>query len=128
RPRARRGPRAAVTAAGPAGAPESDDGPVRVAVAQTSATADPARNLASALEVVSRAAAAGARLVVLPEYAQGYDRGPRVELAEPLDGPFVSALAAAAATHGIQVCAGTTVPEGDRAANVVVLLDADGTL
>ncbi|HMO10608.1 MAG TPA: nitrilase-related carbon-nitrogen hydrolase, partial [Actinotalea sp.] len=58
----------------------------------------------------------------LPEYAAAFEpRGVGVDLAEPLDGPFVSALLGA--SHGITVVAGLVTPAaGDpgRVTNLVV--------
>ncbi len=64
--------------------------------------------------------------MVLPEYAAAFDpRGVGLELAEPLDGPFVAALRAHAA--GMVVLAGTVVPGDGRAVNTVVAV-RDGAL
>lgn len=88
-------------------------------------TADAAANRRAAVDQVRSAAAAGARLVVMPEYAAAFDpRGVGVELAESLDGPFVTALREATAPGGPTVLAGTVVPGGrsggGRAVNTVV--------
>ncbi len=88
---------------------------------------DAAANTALALAAVGAAADDGAALVVLPEYAARFDpQGVGAEHAEPLDVGFVPALRAAAAARRINVIAGTTVPAGDRAANVVVGIDIAG--
>ncbi|MCC2322757.1 carbon-nitrogen hydrolase family protein [Cellulomonas xiejunii] len=107
---------------------------VRVTVAQLEVGQDRHANLLAARDALRTAARARADLVVLPEYACAFDpRGVGVELAEPLDGPFVSALREDAAAHGLAVVAGTTVPGGEpgadgqpRAHNVVVAVDAGG--
>ncbi|MBF0688926.1 MAG: carbon-nitrogen hydrolase family protein [Cellulomonas sp.] len=109
---------------------------VRVTVAQLEVGPDRHANLLAARDALRTAARARADLVVLPEYASAFDpRGVGVELAEPLDGPFVSALREDAAAHGLAVVAGTTVPGGEpgadgqpRAHNVVVAVDAGGRL
>src|SRR5690606_34864397 len=103
-------------------------GPVlTVAVAQTTTGPDRARNLGTAVDAVERGADAGAGLVVLPEYSSAYDpRGVHAGLAEPLDGPFVTGVAAAAARRGVHVCLGTLVPDGERASNLTLLLGPDG--
>lgn len=104
-------------------------GVVRVHVVGLRSTADRASNAAAARAAVEAAAAGGANLVVLPEYAAAFDpRGVGREHAEPLDGPFVATLRAAARAGGVAVVAGTAVPEGALAANVVVALDASGAL
>lgn len=88
---------------------------------------DVAANTADAVEAVRAAAADGADLVVLPEYAAAFDpRGVGSDLAEGLDGPFVTAMRAVAREAHVTVVAGTAVPEQDRAANVVVVVDASG--
>ena len=50
--------------------------------------------------------------------------------AQPLDGPFVSALAAASLEHGITIAAGTFVPDpdSDRVHNTLVVLAAGGVI
>lgn len=90
---------------------------------------DPAANAALAVAAVRAAAADGADLVVLPEYAAAFDpRGVGADLAEPLDAGFVAALQLVAEQTGVAVLAGTTVADGDRAANVVVAVDGAGHL
>jgi predicted amidohydrolase len=91
---------------------------VKVAVAQFATDLDKEANRATAVAAVREAAGQGATLVVLPEASMCGFGSPRTdlsELAEPLDGPFVSALAAAAAETGATVIAGTFEPvEGER--------------
>lgn len=92
---------------------------------------DRAANAAAAQAAVLRAGDAGAALVVLPEYASSFDpRGVGADHAEPLDGPFVTGLAAAAARSGAVVVAGTVLPGSrpDRAVNAVVAVGPDGLL
>ncbi|MBN9645191.1 nitrilase-related carbon-nitrogen hydrolase [Corynebacterium mendelii] len=68
-------------------------------------------NLAVMVARIGEAAAAGADLVVFPEAAmKAFNSGRLDEVAEPLDGPFATALAAAAATHGVVVVAGMFTP------------------
>ncbi|WP_291049522.1 carbon-nitrogen hydrolase family protein [Herbiconiux sp.] len=67
-----------------------------VAVAQFAPGPDKAANLATIARLARTAAARGASLVVFPEYSSYFvdPLGPAlVENAEPLDGPFVTALA-----------------------------------
>lgn len=103
-------------------------GPTVVRVPRIGSGRDAARNRDDAVSAVRNAAGDGAHLVVLPEYAAAFDpRGVTASLAEPLDGPFVTALAGAAARAGVTVVAGTAVPTSPgRAANVVVVLGPDG--
>jgi len=105
---------------------------VRVRLVAMRSTADAAANRAAALAAVRAGADAGARLVVLPEYAAAFDpRGVGRDLAEPLDGPFVTALREATAAGGPTVLAGTVLPAGldsaGRALNAVVAV-RDGAI
>ena len=104
---------------------------LRVHVAGMRTGTDRAANAAAAVDLVEHAAADGAGLLVLPEYAAAFDpHGVGREHAEPLDGPFVRALEAAAARTGVHVIAGTLTPgEADgRAANVVVVVAPTGVV
>ena len=104
--------------------------PVRVTVAQTTVSDDATANREALTETFREAAGKKADLVVLPEYAGAYDpRGVGPEHAEPLDGPFVSALRRHAARTGVAVIAGTTLPAPDgRASNALVVVDDAGEL
>jgi len=119
---------------------------VRVALAQLTVGTDHAAAGAAAQDAVVRAAAAGAALVVLPEYASGFDpRGVGAEHAEPLDGPFVTGLRRQAEATGVAVLAGTTLPgtpagdgadavdagsagHAERAVNAIVAVGPDGAV
>ena len=94
-------------------------------------SADRGRNIAAAERLVARAAAVGARLVVLPE-KWPFVHGPRLlEGAEPLDGPSLAAARAWAREHGIAVVAGSVIEgnAGDRRArNTSVLVGPDGAV
>jgi len=101
-----------------------------VAVGLSSAS-DAAANRSAAVRAVHAAADDGAGLVVLPEYASRFDpRGVGPASAEPLDGPFVTALVEVAAARSLVVVAGTVVPGesggAGRAANVVVVVGPHG--
>ena len=77
-----------------------------------------------------RAAAAGARLVVLPE-KWPYIHGPRTaEGAEPLDGPSVAAAAGWARELGVAILAGSIIERtaAGRAHNTSLLLGPDGAV
>jgi len=101
-----------------------------VAVVQLAAGTDAQAAAERSAAAVRDAARGGAHLVVLPEYASGW--APRLtrELAQPLDGPFLTAVRAAAAETGVWVVAGTMVPTGSqgRCENLAVLLGPDGQL
>ncbi|OLT28150.1 hydrolase [Nocardiopsis sp. CNR-923] len=82
---------------------------VRVAVAQFAPGQDKAENARSVAELAARAAAEGADVVLLPEYAMF--TAPRtdhryVEAAEPLGGPFLEAAAETARSQGLHLVLG----------------------
>lgn len=107
---------------------------MRVAVVQFTAGDDKAANRERLVAAVADAAASGAELVAAPEAAMhpfGAPDVPLAPVAEPLDGPFVAALADAASTHRVTVVAGMfeQVPGDDgHAYNTVVALGPDGGL
>ncbi len=87
-------------------------------------------NLATAARLVRAAAAAGARLVVLPE-KWPYIHGPRTrEGAEPLDGPSLTAARGWARDLGVAVLAGSVIEDAgdDRPYNTSVLIGPDGAV
>ncbi len=103
----------------------------RIALCQIPVFEDPAVNLRRAREAVDGAAADGAELVIFPE-ATLTRYGRRItELAEPLDGPFVTGLAEAAKAYGLSVIAGVFEPgepgEG-RVHNTAVAIDGSGEI
>lgn len=105
--------------------------PTRVALAQLEVGTDRAANRAAAVASVDEAARASSHLVVLPEYASAYDRrAVGMHLAEPLDGPFVTAVRERAAATGLAVVVGTSLPSDDPrlAVNAVVAIAGDGEL
>ena len=104
---------------------------MRVAAIQTTAGDDRDANLAAAGHLVDEAAAAGAELVVLPEYFSVAGT-PDVlrSRAEPLDGPTVSWASDAAARHRIHLVAGSfperTGRTDGRLGNTSCLIGPDG--
>ena len=107
-------------------------GHFRIACAQyAAANGDPAANLALITRLTADAAAAGAKLLVLPELAvTGYVRPELVPgLAEPIPGPASEALAALARQHGLAIAAGLAEfePATGRRRNTMLLLAADGS-
>lgn len=105
---------------------------VAVAVAQFAPTADPDANLDYIAELVTKAVARGARLVLLPEYSS-YFIDPFDEsvaaFAQDLDGPFVQALTRLAAElDGVVIVAGLLerAPDERRVRNTVVAVNGAG--
>ncbi len=104
------------------------------AAVQLTSTTDVARNLERAAHWIGRAAAAGARLVALPENTPfmreegGHGAHPA---AEPLDGPYVSFLRDQAKRHQIALVGGTfpeAIPGDRRVHNTLVVADSDGSV
>jgi predicted amidohydrolase len=103
------------------------------AVDQLAPGDDTAQNLADSRTLAARAADRGAKLVVFPEYSSFFvaELGPRsVAAAEPIDGPFATALAALAAELGIHLVAGMleTTDDPKRFSNTLVAFDSFGAL
>ncbi|WP_106398487.1 carbon-nitrogen hydrolase family protein [Actinocorallia populi] len=100
---------------------------MRIALCQIEVGDEPEANLAAVREALARAE--GADLAVFPEAVMvRFGNDPR-EAAEPLDGPFVTALREAAREHGTALVAGVfeTSPDG-RAFNTTVVVDSSGAL
>lgn len=98
---------------------------LRAAVGQYAATDDPEANAETAVNLVRQAAEAGARLVLLPEYALAWAARLRPDLGDGHEA-FGEALGAAAAAHGIWVVAGTLEPAVERLLNTAVAFGPDG--
>jgi predicted amidohydrolase len=104
----------------------------RAAVIQFRANADKLANLEKAEKLVAAAAAAGARLVALPEMFNLY--GPFeliVAAAEPIPGPTSERLAHWAAGHAIFLLGGSFAERDDasgKARNTSLLLAPDGQI
>jgi predicted amidohydrolase len=106
---------------------------MRVGFAQmNSVSGDKPRNVARAVELLGEAAGRGADLVVLPEFfnveyfAQHRDYK-YLDYAEPLSGPSITEVAAAAARHHIWTVA--TILEREKAGffyDTAVLIDREG--
>ncbi len=99
---------------------------MRIAALQMKAAAgDVAANLARIDRAAREAAAGGARLLVAPELATtGYGAGEAIrDLAEPLDGPQVTHLAAISQAHGLALVAGFAERDGPQVFNSLTLVD-----
>lgn len=108
-----------------------DDRVVRVAVAQFAPGEDRVHNRDVVAGLIAVAASRGARLVILPEYSSYFTDplGPSfARNAEPLDGDFTGALAAAAAEHGVFAVAGLVerTDVAHKFCNTLVAVDPAG--
>jgi deaminated glutathione amidase len=105
---------------------------LRAAAVQLTATPDKARNLQTADRLVRRAAADGARLVVLPEKWSVLGRGADLRAgAEPLDGPAVTWARDAARELGIDLVAGSVserVEGEEKLRNTSLHIGPDGKI
>ena len=90
----------------------------------------PSDNLRRAVDRIDEAAAAGAKLVVLPEALDlGWTHPSAQTQAAPIpDGEPCVALREAARRKGVLVCAGLTERAGGAVFNSAVLIDASGTV
>ena len=103
-----------------------------VALVQLDATGDVDANIDRATQLAGEAAAAGARLVVLPEYLhyRGGDEGFRAS-ARPIPGPFTDAFAEVARRHDAWILAGSVAETSDdpaRPYNTSALIAPDGSI
>ncbi len=107
---------------------------MKVAAVQMTSGPDVGGNLAAAQELLTAAAAAGARLAVLPEnFAfMGLDDSDKRRIAEPQgDGPIQAALAETARRLGLWIVGGTVPlrrPDEGRVAAASLLFDDQGRL
>jgi predicted amidohydrolase len=104
---------------------------MRVAVCQLNARDDRAANLATARDLLERAAAAGAEFAVLPEYVDYLGRSAGSPKPETVDGEFAAFFAAAARELGIWVHAGSfheVGPDDGRTYNTSLVFDPRGEL
>ena len=102
---------------------------MRVALVQLAAGTDPAENIAAATKLLD---GVEADLIILPEAVMhdfGSPETPLGPVAQPLDGPFVAALAELARHYASVVVAGMfeRSDDPDRPYNTLVALDADGS-
>lgn len=96
-------------------------GAMRIACAQIAAGTDPAANLEVLEDYTGRAVDAGAQLVLFPEATMCRFGVPLAPVAEPLDGPWASAVRSIAERIGVTVVAGMFTPSGDgRVLNTLI--------
>lgn len=108
---------------------------MRFAVAQLVSSEEKQENLLKALDIIAKAKAKNVDLVVLPETFMAFisknSHVLRANIAEPLDGPFVTALSNAAKQHGIHVVCGiyeTEPSDAIRCYNTIIVLNDEGKL
>jgi predicted amidohydrolase len=106
---------------------------MRLSLIQMNSAADRDQNVARACELVDQAAAAGPDLIVLPEFfntlyfAQHRDYA-YLDLAEPDDGPSITAMRGRARAHRCHIVA--TILEYESAGliyDTAILIDPEGT-
>lgn len=108
---------------------------MKVAIAQLSTSTDKILNLNKAKKYIAKAKKEGADFIILPEFFMALAT-PKSgvlpsEVAEPLDGPFISGLAEAARENNIYVVCGTYESKEDeagRAFNTTVFISRSGEL
>ncbi|MEU6676205.1 carbon-nitrogen hydrolase family protein [Streptomyces sp. NPDC046853] len=86
---------------------------MRIALSQLTTGPEPGKNLALIEEWTSRAADAGADVVVFPEASMACFGTSLAPLAEPLDGPWADKVRAIAEAAGVTVVAGMFTPASD---------------
>jgi predicted amidohydrolase len=99
---------------------------MRIALSQIVADPEPAANLTTVKTAVEDAAARGARIVVFPEATMacfGISLGP---VAEPLDGPWATAVRGIAGQAGVVVVAGMFTPAPDGRVTNTLLITGPG--
>ena len=94
---------------------------MRIALAQIVSSIDPERNLGLVADAAREAAKAGARIVVLPEATMCAFGVALAPVAQPLDGPWASAVRDIAATNDITLVVGMFTPgPGGRVLNTLL--------
>ena len=106
---------------------------MRIALAQISSSADKSENLATVAEYVGRAAERDADLVVFPEATMCRFGVPLGPVAEPVDGPWGSAIANLARDAGMTIVAGMFTPgeprdDRPRVRNTLIAAAPDGSV
>ncbi|TWX37026.1 carbon-nitrogen hydrolase family protein [Frigoribacterium sp. ACAM 257] len=100
---------------------------MRIALAQIWSTRDPSRNLREVERAVEEAAGEGASLVVFPEATMTAFGSDLAAAAEPLDGPWASAVRELAARLDVTIVVGTFTPGRDgRVRNTLLVAGPAG--
>src|SRR5262249_1970722 len=102
---------------------------MRVALCQIPISTQPAVNLSRVQSALTSAREQGSDLAVFPEGTQARFSADLRAVAEPLDGPFCTGLAAAAEASGVALAAGVFEQAPDnRVYNTTVAYDSGGRL
>jgi predicted amidohydrolase len=106
---------------------------LRISLAQVTGSESPAKNLEIAGKYIRSAAQEGANLIVFPEMfmALPSQQTPLAQIAEPLDGNFVSGLGHLAKEYNLHVISGVweqLTDETGKAGNCAIVLDNHGSL
>lgn len=106
---------------------------LKIAFSQTKSSSDIADNLETASRFTALAAAEKTELVIFPEMfmARPQEGISLAEIAEPLDGAFVTEMASLAQEHSLSIVFGMWQKHPNdkvRAANVVIVIDAQGSI
>jgi predicted amidohydrolase len=105
---------------------------LKLALAQVTGSPDPGKNLENAKVFAERAAARGAHFIIFPEMFMAIPRksSPLTNVAESVDGPFVTALGKIAKANNLYLIAGVweKIPGKRRVRNVAVMLSPEGNL
>jgi deaminated glutathione amidase len=99
---------------------------VRVALCQISSTESPAENLRLVAAGVREAARQSAEIALFPEATMARFGIPLGPVAEPLDGPWASEIAALASEHRMLVVAGMFTPAPDGRVRNTLLVTGHG--
>lgn len=99
---------------------------MRIAIAQIISSADPTANLELIRDHTARAKEAGAELVVFPEATMRAFGNSLRGVAEPLDGPWATAVRDIAREHGLAVVAGMFTPGKDGRVRNTLLVTGPG--
>ncbi|MET7569068.1 carbon-nitrogen hydrolase family protein [Streptomyces sp. NPDC005492] len=99
---------------------------MRIALGQLVTGPEPEKNLSLIEDATTRAAEAGADLVVFPEASMACFGTPLAEVAQPLDGPWANAVRDIAAAAGIVVVAGMFTPATDGRVTNTLLATGPG--
>lgn len=103
---------------------------MKIAIAQFETSDTVPANLLSLAEMVEAAAEAGAELLIAPEGAMRMPSSLSEvgAIAEPLDGPFLSAVSRLAGEHHVAIVVGVWERAGSNVFNTLVAVDATGDL